>query len=186
MDNKEQSEVKKGELLVAEPFMQDPNFSRQVVYVTDNQEGHVGFVLNNLVQNLTIGDVVEELSPLSLPVYIGGPVEHNTLHFLHNAEDLEDTVKVENEIYWGGNFEQLKEWALIGKLEEFKFKFFLGYSGWGPDQLENEIESDSWIVSSPIVNIFNDYDEDLWKLILTKLGGKYKEIANYPVDPRLN
>src|SRR3546814_3568012 len=78
-----------GRLLLAEPFMLDPNFRRSVVYLTEyNDLGAVGFVLNQ-PSILTLKDIIEDINE-DFPVYIGGPVENNTLHFLHLSGDRID------------------------------------------------------------------------------------------------
>ncbi|HCN84621.1 MAG TPA: hypothetical protein DIT07_13525 [Sphingobacteriaceae bacterium] len=176
-------------LLVSEPFMLDPNFKRSVVLLTEhNDEGTVGYVLNQK-SNLLLKDVISECENANFPVFIGGPVGNDTLHFIHNCNDrMNSGIEITNNVYWGGNFETLKLLINNNQVEESEIKFFIGYSGWSPDQLDNELKQNSWLVSNkynPEVLFVAD-EENLWKEIVTALGPKYAHIANFPENPQWN
>jgi putative transcriptional regulator len=178
----------KGKVLIAEPFLGDPNFERSVVLLCEhNESGSFGFVLNQTTQ-LTIKDVIEEEIYVPVPLQVGGPVEHNTLHFIHRLGSLvEDTLTVTDGLYWGGDFEQIKSLLNMGKITQQDVRFFIGYSGWGSGQLDNELKQNAWIVTDADANfIFTTPTDQLWRGILRRMDGKYKSIANYPTDPRLN
>src|SRR6218665_3318782 len=98
----------KNKILIAEPFLGDPNFERSVVLLCEhNAEGSFGFVLNQ-ESSLRLADVVEGVYA-DFPLYIGGPVEQNTLHFIHRLGDMVDnTVEIGNGIYWSGDFESFR------------------------------------------------------------------------------
>lgn len=180
---------KRGDLLISEPFLPDPNFERTVVLICEhNEEGTIGFVLNK-PSILKFDEAVEEIENFPETLYVGGPVQQDTLHFLHRSNDLlEGSIHVTDKIYWGGNYEQLI--AQIGNkvVDPGNFKFFLGYSGWSPGQLEEELKLKSWIVAgnTKAEHVFDIDPKVLWKQILNKMGGKFKIIANFPVDPRMN
>lgn len=179
---------KKGDLLISEPFLPDQNFSRTVVLLAEhNEEGSVGFILNRL-SNANLSDLSDEFENIMHPVYVGGPVEQNTLHFIHKMGDvLEDSIQIKDNYYWGGDFESLQNYVNIHLIDEKDIRFFVGYSGWEKGQLEMEYKNDSWIVISDYEqDIFSIDAAQLWREILKSKGGKYKELSNYPIDPRLN
>lgn len=177
----------KGKILIAEPFLGDKNFERSVVLLCEHTtEGSFGLVLNQLT-NLKLDDVMENIySDLSL--YLGGPVEQNTLHFIHRlGNQIDGTVDIGNGIYWSGDFEQVKTLINIGKVSENDIRLFVGYSGWSSGQLANEMKQDSWILSEPDANlIFETPSKSFWREVLKRMGGQYKVLSNYPTDPRLN
>ncbi len=179
--------VAKGEVLLAEPFMKDPDFSRGVVLVCDDaEEEHFGFVLNTPVFNIEIDNLFEAVDEYDL--FLGGPVEQDTLHFIHRCPDkISDSVEILKGVYHGGDFEQAIELLKFGEISRNDIKFFLGYSGWGKDQLREELNIGSWIVSEISVDdIFEKKGKDLWVKLMKEKGGDYEMVANYPVDPRLN
>jgi putative transcriptional regulator len=182
------NQPEKGDLLISEPFLPDPNFERTVIYLCEhNEDGSFGFVLNKL-SLLRFDDVIQK-TKIKEPLYIGGPVQQDTLHFLHRAgEKVENALLVKNQIYWSGNTEKVIEDLSIGFLEGVDFRFFLGYSGWGAGQLMNEIMEKSWIVIKGATQeqLFDIKPEELWREVLKSMGGEYKIISNYPTDPRLN
>ncbi len=136
----------KGRLLISEPFLPDPNFERTVVLLCEhNEEGSFGFVLNK-PSILKVGEVMEDLADLESLVYVGGPVQQDTLHFIHRNAVLENAVEIVDSIHWGGAFESLLLLFETHQFDEKNIRFFLGYSGWGPGQLEAELDQDSWIV----------------------------------------
>jgi len=178
-----------GKLLISEPFLMDPNFKRSVILISDFQEdGTVGFVLNH-VSLLLLKDLIPEMPDAEFPVYIGGPVATDTVHFIHRCYDkMNDGQEIAKGIYWGGNFETLKVLINNGSIEPHEVKFFIGYSGWAPSQLGNEIKENTWIVSNeyhPDV-VFSDNEEELWREVIINLGPKYAHVSNFPQDPRLN
>ncbi|GMQ28660.1 YqgE/AlgH family protein [Algoriphagus confluentis] len=178
-----------GNLLISEPFLQDENFIRSVVLLCDhNEEGSFGLVLNK-PSILHLGDLVEELAFLDNEVFVGGPVEQNTLHFIYFGEKvLEGSISIGNEIWWGGDFDTLVENFKIGKFQTHDVMFFIGYSGWAAGQLSEELSANTWIVYRDKISpkTLQNTPEELWKGLLKNMGGEFKVIANYPLDPRLN
>lgn len=179
---------KKGRVLISEPFLQDSYFKRSIVLITEhNNQGSVGFVLNKPTK-LTINEVMEDFPPFEAEISIGGPVATNTIHFCHTlGEAIPDSVYVVHGIYWGGDFEVLKDLIRNKVVEQNQVRFFIGYSGWGADQLEREITENSWVVADvKTKNILEFSSKDSWKKILSRLGEKYKMWANYPENPVMN
>ena len=180
--------AQKGRLLLSEPYLADPNFERTVILLTEhNNEGSVGFILNNPADT-RLSEVMEDLKGLDSQIFIGGPVQQDTLHFIHKNAELEDAIELDNGLYWGGNFEQLLSMIELGKFAVEDIKFFLGYSGWSPDQLEDELKLNSWIVSDRISQelIFETLPDQMWKRAMQELGGRFSVYSNYPADPRMN
>jgi len=178
----------KGSLLISEPFLPDPNFERTVVLLCEhNEEGSFGFVLNK-ASAVSLEDILEEVEEFNETVFIGGPVEQNTLHFIHKADYLEGGIEIGEGLYWGGNFEHLLVLIDTKQIKAEDFRFFVGYSGWGAGQLMDELEANSWIVAHNATRdlVFDTDNETLWKTALNRLGGRYSIYSNYPTDPRLN
>ncbi len=180
---------RKGDLLISEPFLPDPNFERTVIYICEhNEEGSFGFVLNR-PSELKFDDIIAEVEDFDMTMYIGGPVQHDTLHFIHRASDIiDDGVIIKENLCWGGNFEQLKALINTKQINEKDFRFFIGYSGWGAGQLQEELDANSWIVlpNATEKQIFDIPPDQLWRTILKDMGGRFKMYSNYPSDPRLN
>ncbi|MBN7810844.1 YqgE/AlgH family protein [Algoriphagus sp. H41] len=178
-----------GNLLISEPFLQDENFVRSVVLLCEhNAEGSFGLVLNK-PSILHLSELVEELSFLENEVFVGGPVEQNTLHFIYFGEkSLEGSIAIGEHLWWGGDFESLVEHLKSGILDPHDVRFFIGYSGWGSGQLSDELGENTWIVCDHKVepNVLENTPDELWRLLLKNMGGEFKVIANYPLDPRLN
>lgn len=179
---------KQGSLLVSEPFMLDPNFKRSVVLLTEyQQDGVVGFIVNQK-SNLILSDILPDCSS-DLPVFIGGPVANDALHFIHRCYDkLNSGIEIGEGVYWGGNFEALQILLNTGQLQSSEIKFFIGYSGWGESQLDDELDQNSWLVTNNYDRkvVFEEDEEDLWKEVVIGLGPKYAHIANFPENPNWN
>lgn len=179
---------KKGRLLIAEPsILNDNSFNRSIILLTEHTKNNsIGFIINKPL-SFTVKDLVPE-TDCSFPVYQGGPVEQDNLYFVHKVPNLiHDSIEVANGIFWGGNFDSLKELLNSQKLKISDIRFFLGYSGWEHNQLEDELKTDSWFISeNNYSNIFATDNTTIWKNKLLEKGGKYKIWANAPGDIQLN
>jgi putative transcriptional regulator len=178
-----------GRLLISEPFMMDPNFKRSVILLTEYSEaGALGFILNHQSEYL-LGDLLPEVSYSEMPVFIGGPVAGNTLHFIHRCpEKISEGIEIGEGIFWGGDFEKVKELIASYQLTTEEIRFFTGYSGWTPSQLDGEIREDSWIVANKFSpeTLFTHDEQNLWRQVVISLGNRYAHIANFPENPELN
>lgn len=177
---------KPGNLLIADPFLKDPNFSRSVILLCEHQEnGSFGFMVNKLSSHH-----LEELNPgagLYLPVYFGGPVQLDTLHFIHKHPDLfEGCMKVSEGVYWGGDFDTAVSALISGDIKSSSIKFFMGYAGWESGQLNQEFRERSWILSKPKKRIIFGHSDSAWEESLRGMGKKFALLANFPLDPSLN
>jgi len=180
----------RGSILISEPFSQEPYFQRSVVLLVDHShKSSMGFVLNKK-SNLFVNSFFKELELChEMPIYIGGPVSPNRLFFIHSLgeEVVPDSIKVNDHLYFDGDFESLKKYVLAGNSIQNKVKFFLGYSGWSEGQLNSEIEHDAWIVSKTTNhNVMFGDGELLWKRMLESLGTNYAFWLQIPKDPYLN
>ncbi|WP_298949328.1 YqgE/AlgH family protein [uncultured Polaribacter sp.] len=179
---------KKGRLLVAEPsILSDDFFNRAIVLLTEHTENNsVGFILNKPL-SYSINDLLPEINCF-FNIYQGGPVEQDNLYFIHRIPQLlADSIEVANGVFWGGNFKQLKQLLNEGLLQETDIRFFLGYAGWDKNQLNTELQENSWFVAkNDFENIFSKDEETLWKNKLLQKGGAYKLWANAPNNINLN
>lgn len=177
-----------GILLIADPFLKDPDFLRTVVLLCEHkEEGSFGLVLNKQIKQ-TLDELISDMEGHSLPVFYGGPVQMDTIHFLHQYPDLiPESVKVGNDIFWGGNFETVTALLKSNSIETDKIKFFIGYSGWSEGQLSGELEEKSWLtVKANSRLVFKTGYDEIWKSSLKVLGGGYERMIHFPIDPQLN
>lgn len=178
----------KGRLLISEPYLADPNFERTVVLLCEhNEDGSFGFVINK-PSILKINELMEDISNVDDIVFIGGPVQQDTIHFLHRNTNIVNAVNICDDIHWGGDFESLLSQLETGMIKKTDIRFYLGYSGWGQGQLEAELLEDSWIVCDFVTDelLFDTDPTVVWKKALDNMGGRFSVYSNYPVDPRLN
>ena len=182
------NEPSAGSLLIADPFLKDPNFMRTVVFITEHREdGTIGFVINRQYEN-TLDELLPEIDGKKLPVYYGGPVQMNTIHFLHcYPDEIPGGIEVMDGIYWGGDFDAVLELINSGEADPERIRFYIGYSGWSSGQLDVEMEEKTWLTVEATPNlVFHEQAEEIWKDSLKHLGGDYEMMVNFPIDPQLN
>ena len=185
---KNDKKASKGRILISEPFLRDSYFKRSVVFLTEHtSEGSVGFVLNKPIE-LNIQDVLEGFPDIGSGFSLGGPVNTNTVHYLHTLGDLiPESVAVKDSIFWGGNFEAIRDLLLKKKIKSDEIRFFLGYSGWTANQLEKELNENAWLVAEIDSNsIMKGIHPDFWKEVLKSMENKYKVWVNFPENPGMN
>lgn len=178
---------REGLVLVAEPGLMDQYFKRSIIILVEhNSEGTVGFVLNNIIE-VNLSELMPDFPDFPALVSIGGPVSPNSIHFIHTLGDIiPDSKLISDGLYWSGDFEAVKSLIQIKKITPRQIRFFIGYSGWGVEQLNKELKENSWVVSElDIVQIMAGRD-DLWKRTVQQLGPKYKPWTIYPENPSLN
>lgn len=180
----------KGSLLLSEPFILDPTFERSVILLSDHNslEGSTGFILNHQ-SDTNLNEVVGGRNTEKFPIFIGGPVALDSLLFIHKAYDiLQSGDLITEDIYWGGDLDQLLTLIENDLILSHQVKFFAGYSGWQVGQLEEELNQNSWAVKNTLdPNLCFLHDgEDLWKRALIEMGPRYAHVANFPRDPYLN
>ena len=161
---------------------------RTVVLLTEHHdEGTIGFVINRQYQN-TLDELLPEMEGHKLPVYYGGPVQMDTVHFLHRyPEKIPGGVEIVEGVYWGGDFDALIDLIREGTADIARIRFFIGYSGWGKGQLDSEMNEKTWLTTQATRQlIFHQAAEEIWKDALKQMGGDYEMMINFPIDPQLN
>jgi putative transcriptional regulator len=173
-----------GQLLLAHPAMRDPNFKRTVILLSaHSDEGAMGVVLNR-----PLGKQLAELNqefahgPLAgVPIYSGGPVAPEQLIIVSWQWLKEESAF---QLHFGIEPEKAAE--LVGTPGVI-LRAFLGYSGWGKGQLENEMKHDTWLVTPVEGEQLEQADGvDLWRNILGSLDPELRFLANEPDDPTVN
>jgi putative transcriptional regulator len=178
----------RGRLLVSEPYLPDPYFRRTVVLLcAHDQEGSFGFVLNRYI-DMDIADIMENMPPISTRVSIGGPVQSGNLYYLHTfGTRVEGSIEVVDGVHMGGDFEQLRSLLATDARLAKHVRFFVGYSGWGQDQLDKELNERAWLISNATKrHVMNTRLKDLWGDTLRSMGKEFAPLANFPEDPSLN
>lgn len=179
---------KAGRLLISEPFMGDYYFGRSVVLLIEhNEEGSFGVVLNKLIE-APLNDVLKGLPPFESKIYLGGPVDTTSTFYIHSlGNKVEGSLEIGNGLYWGGDIELIKEMILLNQLNSSNIRFFIGYSGWEANQLESELKSNSWIISTEAdKSILNIPIQEMWKSSLQNMGPMYNYWSKLPIDPNMN
>lgn len=136
-----------GIFLESSPSLEDPNFDKAILFITEyNESGATGFVINKPFSRL-LNELEEFSHIIPFPIYEGGPVETSKLYFIHRRPDLiESGAEISHGIYYGGDFKQAVEAINNGTLTGSDLKILIGYCGWDPGQLEKEIEEGSWAI----------------------------------------
>ena len=180
----------KGIFLVASPSLRDPNFRQTVILLCEHGlEGALGVVVNRPTK-INITEVLPQVPILegqSHMVYSGGPVQQNNLLILYRMpEGPEDTHHVFDGIYLGGNMKALED--LVQNPSSLgNFRAFMGYSGWAPGQLENEMQTGSWItLPADSTAMFEADPGRLWGTILRSLSKDFEWYVDMPIDPNMN
>ncbi|WP_400190889.1 YqgE/AlgH family protein [Hymenobacter sp. B81] len=187
------SQLRSGSLLISQPFLGDPNFERSVVLLCrhDEEEGSFGLLLNRPT-TVALGDALslpegEDHPAAQLPLHVGGPVQPDTLHYLHRRADIPHAEPLGQDVYWGGDFEVLLGLVASGELTQDDLRLYVGYSGWTAGQLAGEVQENTWIVHPNAAGkVFTLATDAFWQAILREKGGRFRVLSNYPVDPRLN
>jgi putative transcriptional regulator len=181
--------LEKGKILIAEPsIIGDISFNRSIILIVEHgNNGSIGFILNKPM-NLNISDLIPEIES-NFKIYNGGPVQQDNLYFIHKISDLiPESIMISAGLYWSGNFEYVLKLIKKGEINKNDIRFFLGYSGWDSNQLNNELNNNTWILSenSHNKNIITAVDEVFWKNKMLDLGGEYSLWSNAPEHPSHN
>jgi putative transcriptional regulator len=180
--------AKAGRLLISEPFMQDPYFKRSVVLLTEHSEtGSFGLIVNKPIP-MFLNEAVDNAPVFNARLGLGGPVQKDTLHYLHRVGHLiPDSTEVMPGVFWGGDFEVVKRLITTDQLKPKDIRMFVGYAGWAEGQLSSEMKSKSWIIARADESVLFDVaPEKLWSKLLEQMGEPYAYMVNLPEDPRLN
>ena len=182
--------LEKGIFLVATPSLRDPHFRQAVILLCEHgKEGALGVVVNRPTK-MNITEILPRIPILEGQkhmVFLGGPVQRNHLLILYQTpEEPENTHRVFDEVYLGGNMATLGE-IVKNPSSLDNFRTFMGYSGWAPGQLENEMKSGSWLTLSVDSSFMFDRDHTrIWADSLQSLGTQYEIYRDMPIDPQMN
>lgn len=177
-----------GHILVSQPSLSDKFFSRSLVMLADHgPEGSFGFIVNKPAR-IRLSSVTDKFGSFDTDLYLGGPVQVNNLFYVHTkGEIIKDSLQIIKGVYWGGDLKEIKEFISSGKITENDIRFYAGYSGWQPKQLDREMKENSWIVMDGQKRyVFSPRPSVLWKNIVLTLGKEFAPWINYPDDPNMN
>lgn len=178
-----------GCLLISEPFLEDSYFHRSVVLVCNNDEqGAFGFVLNKYLP-LQLSDLDVAFENYKGKVALGGPVDNDSLYFIHRLGDqISGALHIKDDLYYGGDFDELNALLQTNPALTDKIRFFIGYSGWETNQLEEELNINTWrvVLDYSLDKLMTDFTEDIWKDIMRQQGRKFSILSNSPIDPSNN
>jgi len=177
-----------GCILVSQPSLHDRFFNKSVVMLAEHGvDGSFGFITNKPAK-VKLSKVTDEFGKFDTDLYLGGPVHVNNLFYVHSRGDLiADSLKIIDGVYWGGDIHDIRKLIASGTLTEKDIRFYAGYSGWQPSQLDMEMTEKSWIVMDGQRRyVFGARPTSLWKKIVLNLGDEYAPWINYPTDPNMN
>jgi putative transcriptional regulator len=182
---KEQKEIRVGSVMISKPFWQDDTYKRSVILILEHDHnGSAGLIINK-PSTLSIHDALPDLNIL-YPLYFGGPSEIKTVSYIHDNPDVPDAIHIGNNIYWGGDFDQVVNMITSHELDVRLIKFCAGFVHWTPGQLESEIQEEKWWVDEiSTQELFTTPPDDLWAYKLISTGHIYGLLNNIP-DPALN
>jgi len=177
-----------GRILVSQPSLTDRFFSRSVVMLAEHSsDGTFGFIVNKPAR-LKLSKVTGEFGDFDTDLYLGGPVHVNSLFYVHSKGDIiKDSLMIIDGVYWGGDIKDIRKLIASGELTSNDIRFYAGYSGWEPKQLDREMKENSWIVLDGQKRfVFGSRPTALWKKIVLTLGEDFAPWVNYPNDPNMN
>lgn len=174
-----------GRLLVSTPYFNDPFFNHSVVLLTDYEEEHTaGLIINRQLPH-NVYDLVNEIR-VEEPIHFGGPVLTEAVFLLHSFESCPEASRLLPGVYVGYNP------VLIALIEQhaianLKYRFLLGYAGWSPGQLEDEIKRNMWVVAPATQTlVFDTPAEDIWTRTVRRLGKDYEHWLKIPKNIMYN
>ena len=173
----------RGNILIASPnLLFDSFFSKTIILLVDEtKDGYTGFILNK-PSKIKIKEIE------SLEIYKGGPVSNDNLYFIYKTKSpIKGSLKISDNVYWGGNIDEVFKMIKENIINTNSIRFFIGYSGWDPNQLEVEIKNKSWIVKkNKAENILTINSQNHWRDEMKKLGGEYLLWTESPDNPIFN
>jgi putative transcriptional regulator len=177
-----------GKLLLASANLLESNFKRTVLIMCEhNEKGSLGFILNRPME-FKVCEAIAGFEDIDEVLHMGGPVQVDSVHFLHTRGDVIDgSFEILPGLFWGGDKDQLSFLINTGVIQSSDVRFFLGYAGWTAGQLETEFEEGAWYTAEATKEIvFSDAYERMWSRSVRSKGGEYQIVANAPELPGLN
>ncbi len=178
----------KGKLLISSPgLLTDMIFYKSIILIVDQtDEGITGFILNR-PSDLFMYKEIDTSKKIKIGLNYGGPVSSDHYFLLRSKKEYFEILNIYDNVYWGNNIEFLFNLIEENKVGINDFILFQGYSGWGRDQLDDEIENNSWIVNDKKEDdVFKFKEKNSWNNLIKNLGDKYVLWSNSPDDITLN
>jgi len=180
-----------GKLLISTPeLLMDHIFNQSVILLSESEQQeneNMGFIINKPLP-IRLHDVFKDI-PLNIQIWNGGPVDTSNLFYIHNKPELIKQSILFNkkqQLYLGGDFKLIKQLLIDKVINEHNIKFFLGYTGWGKQQLIDEISEKSWFVSENDLNLLKLNPREVWKKKMIDIDPKNIIWKNAPLNPHLN
>lgn len=177
-----------GKVLISEPTLKDIYFQKSVVLLADHgNDGSFGLILNKPLE-VRFNSIVKDFPDFDANIFLGGPVNTKNLFFLHRRGDfVRDSQPIREGWFWGGEIEDVKSLISLGEMKKDDIRFYIGYSGWSENQLDEELKETSWLVSDPdLGSLIKTPTTEMWKKSVANLGKDYELWLNFPVDPSMN
>ena len=178
----------KGKLLISTPgLLTDMIFYKSIILIVDQtDEAITGFILNRR-SDLFMFKEIETSKKIKIDLYYGGPVSTDHFFLLKSEKEYPEISNIYDDIYWGNNIKFLFNLVETNKVNINDFTLFQGYSGWSLEQLEDEIENNSWILNEGReIDLFSLKENKSWNSLIKNLGDKYILWSNSPDDITLN
>jgi putative transcriptional regulator len=156
--------INAGSILVSAFSIDEPDFANAVIFIAEyNEKGAIGFVINKLFPR-ALNDLVEFKTAKAFPLHEGGPVENDHIYFIHERPDIiHGGTKINESVYLGGDFKQALFAINNGIIKENDIKLFVGYCGWDPGQIDQEMKEGAWRESIIDISIlFSESIENIW------------------------
>ncbi len=178
----------KGKLILSEPFLDDFYFGRSVVLLIEHdQDGSFGLIMNKPVPE-KFNDIIKGFPDFDARVYLGGPVQPDHVFILHTiGNEIDGSLEVLDGLFWGGDLESIREKIRMGTVRPGQIRFYMGYAGWEPNQLDMELERNSWVVTNATSRkILATNHASMWSRFVSQLGSPYDLWKQFPVNPEMN
>jgi putative transcriptional regulator len=178
---------KQGIILISEPSLRDFYFRQSIVLLAEhNEQGSFGIIINKPIE-ARLNDILKNFPEFDAPVYLGGPVKTDSIFYIHTKPKVEGSLEIMKGLYWGGDIEDIREMINLNQITGNEIRFYVGYSGWDPAQLDREIKEKSWILShTSVEEVIHPDPQTLWRTHLKNMGKDYALWANFPADPSFN
>jgi putative transcriptional regulator len=176
-----------GIILISEPSLYDFYFRQSVILLAEHsKDGSFGIIINKPIET-RLNEILKDFPDFDAPLFLGGPVNTDSIFYIHTKEGVERSMKIMDGLYWGGDIETIRNMIDLHRITKDDIRFFIGYAGWNPSQLEREIKEKSWILSHTNVDeIIRRNTSKLWNTHLKSMGQDYAIWANLPADPSFN
>ena len=179
------NEIQPGTILISKPFIEDKRFEKTIILIAEhNLNGTIGFILNQETK-INVNELISDFPKSNINLKHGGPVEKNSIFFIHTYPDLiNKCIEIKNGIFWGGELTDVLKGLENDEINSSQIAFFIGYTGWEKNQLQQELEEGSWIIHKMDLKKINEKVN--WSNLLIEINQEYEVWATAPTDFHLN